>query len=107
MRIALTFIFYCLFITGAFASGFDIKTSSVIAQPNVEVLGDLKGSWYAIGFEKPGNLNKPPRYQIFKYATGFKTGKTSILFSSFGEKTLYLRSAFINNNSPFVLCSIP
>jgi hypothetical protein len=62
----------------------------------VEVLGSYKGSWIAIGFEKPGNLNKPPRFKIFKFASGFKTGKTSKLFNSFGEKTYYLRSAIIH-----------
>ncbi len=81
----------------AFATGFDVKTSSVISQPSTEVLGEYQGSWYAIGFETPGNLNKPPQYRILKYSSGFKTGKTSELYPSFGEKTFYLKAAIINN----------
>ena len=92
----LSLLFLFSFSMAAFCTGFDIRTSSVIDQPNVEVLGSYNGSWYAIGFEKPGNLNKPPRFKIFKYASGFKTGKISVLFNSFGEKTYYLRSAIIN-----------
>lgn len=92
----LTTIFLLSFSIAAFCLGFDIRTSSVIDQPDVEVLGSYKGAWIAIGFEKPGNLNKPPRFKIFKYESGFKTGKTSKLFNSFGEKTYYLRSAIIH-----------
>ncbi|MCX6199996.1 MAG: hypothetical protein NTY88_12385 [Bacteroidetes bacterium] len=92
----LSLLFFFSFSIAAFCAGFDIRTSSVIDQPDVEVLGSYNGSWYAIGFEKPGNLNKPPRFKIFKYASGFKTGKISVLFNSFGEKTYYLRSAIIN-----------
>jgi hypothetical protein len=91
------FIFSLLFTARAFCTGFDIKTSSTIDQPAVEVLGYCNGSWYVIGFEAPGNLNKPPRYQIFKYAGGFYSAKVSSLFPSFGEKTVYLKSAIINN----------
>lgn len=78
-------------------AGFDIRTSSVIEYPGVEVLGYYNGAWYAIGFELPGNLNKPPKFQIFKHTAGFKSGKTSVTYNSFGEKTFYLRAAFINN----------
>jgi hypothetical protein len=81
----------------AFSGGFDVKTSSVIQQPDVKVLGDFNGSWYMLGFEKPGNLNKPPQYRILKYAQGFGSSKTSKLYPSFGEKTYYLCAAFINN----------
>src|ERR1043165_606691 len=93
----LTSIFTAMLATNLFAAGFDIKTSSIIDQPGVEVLGDYKGSWYVVGFEAAGTLNRPPRYKIFKYAPGFKNGKISPLYESFGEKTLYLESAFINN----------
>ena len=91
--LALAFLFIRLF---CFA-GMDIKTSSVIEYPGVEVLGYHQGSWYAIGFELPGNLNKPPRFQLFRYAAGVKTGKTSVTYNSFGEKTYYIRAAFIQN----------
>lgn len=97
MKNILTILIACLFAVNAGATGYDIKTSSVIAQPATEVLGELKGNWYALGFEKPGNLNKPPQFKIFKYSQGFKEGKTSVLFNSFGEKTLYLKGAFVNN----------
>ncbi len=97
MKKILTATFTVLLFVAAIAGNYDIKTSSVIDQPGTEVLGDYQGSWYVIGFETPGNLNKPPRYKIFKYSAGFKTGKTSVLYSSFGEKTLYLRAAFVNN----------
>jgi hypothetical protein len=80
-----------------YAGGFEVKTSSIISQPALEVLGEYNGSWYAIGLEKPGNLNKPPRYKIMKYATGFSNGTSSELYPSFGEKTHYLRAAIINN----------
>lgn len=63
-------------------------------QPNVTVLGQLKGAWYAIGFELPGNLNKPPQYKLYKYAAGLGSGKTSKLYPSFGEKTFYLQTTF-------------
>lgn len=80
-----------------FAGSFDVKTSSIISQPGIEVLGEHNGHWYAIMFETPGNLNKPPQYRIFKYSAGFANCKTSVLFPSFGEKTFYLRAAIINN----------
>ena len=97
MKQNISLVFLSLFFALRLSAiGFDIKTSSVIDQPNVEVLGSYKGSWYAIGFEKPGNLNKPPRFKIFKYSAGFKSGKISVLFNSFGEKTYYLRSAIIH-----------
>ncbi|MCW5907702.1 MAG: hypothetical protein KIS94_07585 [Chitinophagales bacterium] len=79
------------------AAGFEVKTSSIISQPALEVLGEHNGSWYAIGLEKPGNLNKPPRYKIMKYAAGFSNGTSSELYPSFGEKTHYLQAAIINN----------
>ena len=97
MKKILTSIITGLITANLWATGFDIKTSSVIDQPGTEVLGDYKGSWYVIGFEAPGTLNRPPRYKIFKYAPGFKTGKISNLYPSFGEKTLYIKSAFVNN----------
>ncbi len=90
----------CLFVVlvaTAYAGGFDVKTSSIIDQPGAEVLGDYKGSWYVIGFENEGTLNKPPRYKIFKYSQGFKNGTTSVLYPSFGEKTLYLQATFVSN----------
>jgi hypothetical protein len=77
-------------------TGYDVKTSSIIDQPGIEVLGDYNGSWYVIGFEAGGTLNKPPRYKLFKYAAGFPTCKISSLYPSFGDKTLYLKSALIN-----------
>ncbi len=63
--------------------------------PDVEVVGEHNNSWYVIGFEKKGNLNKPPQFKIFKYAPGFKTCKISVLNPSFGEKTYYIRTAFV------------
>jgi len=89
--------FLLIFTTNAFCSGFDIKTSSVIDQPGIEVLGEYNNSWYLIGFEKPGRVNEPPRYKLFKYAAGFPSAKTSAIYASFGEKTIYLKTAFINN----------
>lgn len=80
----------------AFSIGIDIKTSSIISMPDVEVVGEYNNCWYVLGFEKRGNLNKPPQYKIFKYTAGFKTCKTSVLYPSFGEKTYYIRSAFMN-----------
>lgn len=97
MRNILLTAFLSCSIAAVFATGFDVKTSSVISQPNTEVLGEHKGSWYVIGFEKPGNLNKPPQYQIFRYAAGFSDGKISKLYPSFGEKTFYLKSVIMNN----------
>jgi len=90
MKNIITTITFALLALAGFAVNYDIKTSSVMGHPGTEVLGDYKGSWYVIGFETPGSLNKPPRYQIFKYATGFKVGKMSPMYPSFGEKTLYL-----------------
>ncbi|MFN8322606.1 MAG: hypothetical protein U0T74_08120 [Chitinophagales bacterium] len=84
-----------LLALAAFCGGFEIKTSTIMDQPDVTVLGHYKGSWYAIGFELPGNLNKPPRYKIYKYAAGFGSGKTSVLYPSFGEKTYYIRAGFV------------
>ena len=97
MKNIITTITFALLALAGFAVNYDIKTSSVMGHPGTEVLGDYKGSWYVIGFETPGSLNKPPRYQIFKYATGFKVGKMSPMYPSFGEKTLYLQAAFVNN----------
>ena len=91
------YIFLLGFISNAFCTGFEVKTSPIIDQPGVEVLGDYKGSWYVVAFEKPGNLNKPPRYKILKYNGDFHNGKSSPMYPSFGEKTLYLRAAFVNN----------
>ncbi|HLP21787.1 MAG TPA: hypothetical protein VK174_15850 [Chitinophagales bacterium] len=97
MRKILTTTVYAFLTVVAFAANYDIKTSSVMGHPGTEVLGDYKGSWYVLGFESPGTLNRPPRYQIFKYTAGFKAGKMSVLYPSFGEKTLYLKAAFVNN----------
>ncbi len=93
-QVSLLALFTILFAP-AFCWGLTIKTSSIIEQPSVEVLGDYKGFWYVIGFEKPGNMNKPPEYKIMKYTPGFPSAKTSITYNSFGEKTVYLRAAFI------------
>ncbi|MBL7779548.1 MAG: hypothetical protein JNK66_14805 [Chitinophagales bacterium] len=79
------------------AGGYEIKLSTVMDKPGVEFLGYKNDSWYAIGFEKPGNLNKPPRYTLYKYALAFKSGKASVLYPSFGEKTFYLQSGFNGN----------
>lgn len=79
------------------AGTYSIKTSSVIALPKLEVLGNYHHSWYAIGFEKPGTLNKPPEYKIYQFERNFSTGKISELFPSFGEKTVYLQSTFVNH----------
>ena len=87
--------FCCLGAGRAWATGYDIKTSDIIDQPGVEVLGDYQGSWYAIGFEKTGTLQKPPRYKIFKYAAGVRDARSSPMYPSFGEKSLYLKSAII------------
>lgn len=91
------FVFLCLFSVCTYAGGYNVKTSSIISQPGMEVLGEHNGSWYAIVFETPGNLNKPPQYRIFRYSAGFSNCKTSVLYPSFGEKTFYLRAAIINN----------
>lgn len=97
IRHTIAFVMLFLLTAPAFSFGSSIKTSSVIEQPDVEVLGEYKGFWYAIGFDKPGNLHKPPAYKIMKYATGFPSSKLSVLYPSFGEKTLYLRSVISNN----------
>lgn len=97
IRHTIAFVFLFVLTAPAFSFGSSIKTSSVIEQPDVEVLGEYKGFWYAIGFDKPGNLHKPPAYKLMKYSAGFPTSKLSSLYPSFGEKTLYLRSAIINN----------
>lgn len=91
-------LFISLLLLSSFVSGIgiDIKTSSVISMPDIEVVGEYNNSWYVLGFEKRGNLNKPPQYKIFKYAPGFKTCKISVLYPSFGEKTYYMRAAFLN-----------
>lgn len=96
-RTSLLFLYFILAANILLAGSFDVKTSSIISQPGIEVLGEHNGSWYAIVFETPGNLNKPPQYRIFKYSAGFTNCKTSVLFPSFGEKTFYLRAAIINN----------
>ncbi len=94
-----TLAIFCLLIIvyTANAAGFDVKTISLVDQPNIEILGDYKGQWYAIGFEVGGNLNKPPQYKIIRYNQGLKDGKTSILYPSFGEKAMYLKAGFVNN----------
>ncbi len=97
MKNTITSVVLVLLCAAGFSSTYDIKTSSVMGHPGTEVLGDYKGSWYVIGFESPGTLNRPPRYQLFKYSTGFKAGKMSVMYPSFGEKTLYLQAAFVNN----------
>lgn len=85
-----------LFLLGFWAKvlsmGFEIKTSPIIDQPGVEILGDYKGNWYGLAFEKQGTLGKPPRYKIFRYGPKFTNGKTSPLYPSFGDKTVYLKS---------------
>jgi hypothetical protein len=96
-QLTISCAFFLFFASNVHCTGFEVKTSSIIDQPNIEVLGDYKGSWYVIGFEKPGNLNKPPRYKIMKYEQGTLEGKTSPLYPTFGEKTLYLKAAIINN----------
>lgn len=80
----------------AHAAGFDIKTSSIIDQPSVEVLGDYNNCWYVIGFETPNHPNHPARFYILKYAAGFPSGKSSPVYPPFGEKTDYLKAAIIN-----------
>ena len=85
--------FFCL---QACAAGYDIKTSSIIDQPAIEVLGDYNGSWYVIGFEKPNHPEKPARFYILKYAAGFPTAKCSPVYPPFGEKTDYLKAAIVN-----------
>ena len=94
-----TLAIFCLLIIvyTANAAGFDVKTISLVDQPNIEILGDYKGQWYSIGFEVGGNLNKPPQYKIIRYNQGLKDGKTSILYPSFGEKVMYLKAGFVNN----------
>ena len=94
---ALFYIALMLLCGYAHGMGYQVKTSPPIDQPGVEVLGEYKGSWYVIGFDKPGNLNKPPAYKIYKYETGFANAKVSAVYPSFGEKTAYLKSAIINN----------
>ena len=97
MKIFFLPLFFCLcFVSRAFATGFDIKTSSIIDQPAIEVLGDYKNSWYVIGFEKPNHPDKPARFYILKYAAGFPTAKSSPVYPPFGEKTDYLKAAIVN-----------
>ena len=86
----------CCFAFQAKASGFDIKTSSIIDQPAIEVLGDYNNSWYIIGFEIPNHPAKPARFYILKYAAGFPTAKSSPVYPPFGEKTDYLKAAIVN-----------
>ena len=90
-------LFFCLcFAISSFATGFDIKTSSIIDQPAIEVLGDFNNNWYVIGFEKPNYPEKPARFYILKYAAGFPTAKSSPVYPPFGEKTDYLKAAIVN-----------
>lgn len=89
------FLCFCL-ITKVQASGFDVKTSSIIDQPAIEVLGDYNNNWYVIGFEKPNHPDKPARFYILKYAAGFPTAKSSPVYPPFGEKTDYLKAAIVN-----------
>lgn len=84
------------FFTRAFATGFDIKTSSIIDQPAIEVLGDYNNNWYVIGFEKPNHPDMPARFYILKYAAGFPSAKSSPVYPPFGEKTDYLKAAIVN-----------
>jgi hypothetical protein len=78
------------------ATGYDVKTSSIIDQPAIEVLGDYNGSWYVIGFEKPNHPDKPARFYILKYAAGFPMAKSSPVYPPFGEKTDYLKAAIVD-----------
>ena len=78
------------------AAGFDVKTSSIIDQPAIEILGDYNNSWYIIGFEKPNHPDKPARFYILKYAAGFPAAKSSPVYPPFGEKTDYLKAAIVN-----------
>ncbi|MCS6934085.1 MAG: hypothetical protein NZM35_02900 [Chitinophagales bacterium] len=89
-------LFWVLCCAGgvSLAAGYEIKLSTLVDKPGVEFIGWLNDSWYAIGFEKPGNLNKPPRYTIYKFTPGFRSGKASVLYPSFGEKTYYLQAGF-------------
>ena len=89
-------LFYYSLFPSSYASGFDIKTSSIIDQPAIEVLGDYNGSWYVIGFEKPNHPEKPARFYILKYAAGFPTAKSSPVYQPFGEKTDYLKAAIVD-----------
>ena len=91
----LPFCLFC-FVFQAKAGGFDIKTSSIIDQPAIEVLGDYNNSWYVIGFEIPNHPAKPARFYILKYAAGFPTAKSSPVYPPFGEKTDYLKAAIVN-----------
>ena len=90
-------LFWCCFVLKASATGFDIKTSSIIDQPAIEVMGDYNNSWYVIGFEKPNHPDKPARFYILKYAAGFPNAKSSPVYPPFGEKTDYLKAAIVNN----------
>ena len=89
------FCFSCL-LPAVYATGYDVKTSSIIDQPAIEVLGDYNGSWYVIGFEKPNHPDKPARFYILKYAAGFPTAKSSPVYPPFGEKTDYLKAAIVD-----------
>ena len=89
-------LFYCCAFAQVTAAGFDVKTSSIIDQPAIEVLGDYNGSWYVIGFEKPNHPEKPARFYILKYAAGFPTAKCSPVYPPFGEKTDYLKAAIVD-----------
>ncbi len=89
-------LFYCFLLLRGYAAGFDIKTSSIIDQPAIEVLGDYNGSWYVIGFEKPNHPEKPARFYILKYAAGFPIAKSSPVYQPFGEKTDYLKAAIVD-----------
>lgn len=91
-----SFLLLGLFILKVNAAGFDIKTSSIIDQPAIEVLGDYNNNWYVIGFEKPNHPDKPARFYILKYAAGFPTAKSSPVYPPFGEKTDYLKAAIVN-----------
>jgi hypothetical protein len=89
------FFWLCLVLKVS-ATGFDIKTSSIIDQPAIEVLGDYNNSWYIIGFEKPNHPDKPARFYILKYAAGFPAAKSSPVYPPFGEKTDYLKATIVN-----------
>ena len=92
----LPFLWFSLAYNCASATGFNIKTSSIIDQPAIEVMGDYNGNWYVIGFEKPNHPEKPARFYILKYAAGFPTAKSSPVYPPFGEKTDYLTAAIVN-----------
>ncbi|HWB64430.1 MAG TPA: hypothetical protein VG603_13020, partial [Chitinophagales bacterium] len=95
-RLLIFCLFFQVLAAPVKAVSYNIKTSSVIDRPSVQVLGSYKNSWYVIGFDKPGTLNKPPEYRFLKYEEGFPGAKVSAIYPSFGDKTLYLGAAILN-----------